>query len=59
MHRWCLLAVEHTFQVADVVHADVCAFHLHDHLLGLAALIVREVDIAGSHTQRVPDCGLS
>ena len=32
--------------VADVVHADVAALHLHDHLLGLAALVVEKVDVA-------------
>ncbi len=29
-----------------MIHADVTALHLHDHLLGLAALVVEEVDVA-------------
>ena len=37
---------QHALQVADVVHARVAAFDLHDDLLGLAALVVKEVDVA-------------
>ena len=36
---------QHALQVADVVHTRVSALHLHDHLLGLAALVVKEIDV--------------
>lgn len=29
-----------------MVHADVATLHLHDHLLGLPALVVEKVDVA-------------
>jgi len=41
-----LLPLDHAFQVAHVIHADVTALHLHHHLLGLAAFVVEEVDVA-------------
>jgi hypothetical protein len=42
------LALQHAFEVADVAGFDVAAFDLNDDLLGLACVVVEEVDIAVS-----------